>query len=149
MEDIHLLINTQQLVHFVLLFLNVSQCNYVIFACTHVVCMPQVTRQTCQRRLACCAAKQNGNNSDLYKLLDVSPRSSRADIRAAYIAKIKVMHPDISTDDGATTDAAALNAAYTALMVSSLPHLDAISKQYMQRCACTQLAFSCKRHSCL
>lgn len=30
------------------------------------------------------------------------------------------MHPDISTDDDATTDAAALNAAYTALMVSIL-----------------------------
>ena len=28
------------------------------------------------------------------------------------------MHPDVSTDDGATTDAVALNAAYTALMVS-------------------------------
>lgn len=101
--------------------------------------MPQVLKQTRQRRLACCAAKQNGNKSDLYKLLDVSPRSSRADIRAAYIAKIKVMHPDVSMDDGATTDAAALNAAYTALMVSILPQLGASSKQYMQRCACIQL----------
>lgn len=79
-----------------------------------------MTRRTCLRDLTCCAAKQNSNKSDLYKLLDVSPRSSRADIRAAYIAKIKVMHPDISTDDDATTDAAALNAAYTALMVSIL-----------------------------
>lgn len=101
--------------------------------------MPQVLKQTRQRRLACCAAKQNGNKSDLYKLLDVSPRSSRAEIRAAYIAKIRVMHPDVSMDDGATTDAAALNAAYTALMVSILPYLGASSKQYMQRCACVQL----------
>ena len=71
--------------------------------------------------MPCCDAKQNNNKNDLYKLLDVSPRSSRADIRAAYIAKIKVMHPDVSMDDDATTDAAALNAAYTALMVSGLP----------------------------
>lgn len=83
--------------------------------------MPQANRQTHRRSLACCAGKHNGNTSDLYKLLGVSPSSSRADIRAAYIAKIKIMHPDISTDDDATTDAAALNAAYTALMVSALP----------------------------
>lgn len=31
------------------------------------------------------------------------------------------MHPDISTDGDATTDAAALIAAYTALMVSTAP----------------------------
>ena len=83
--------------------------------------MSQVTRRTCRRGLACSAAKQNNKKDDLYKLLDVSPRSSRADIRAAYIAKIKVMHPDVSMDGDATTDAAALNAAYTALMVSILP----------------------------
>lgn len=80
-----------------------------------------MTRHTSRRGVACCDAKQNNNKNDLYKLLDVSPRSSRADIRAAYIAKIKVMHPDVSMDDDATTDAAALNAAYTALMVSGLP----------------------------
>lgn len=31
------------------------------------------------------------------------------------------MHPDVSTDGDATTDAAALIAAYTALMVSTTP----------------------------
>ena len=54
----------------------------------------------------------------MYRLLDIPPSSSRAQIRNAYIAKIKVMHPDVSADDDATEDAIALNAAYTALMVS-------------------------------
>lgn len=55
--------------------------------------------------------------TDLYRLLGVSASSSKAEIRAAYISKIKVMHPDVSADDDATEDAVALNAAYTALMV--------------------------------
>ena len=55
----------------------------------------------------------------MYRILDISPNSSRLQIRNAYIAKIKVMHPDVSADDDATEDAIALNAAYTALMVST------------------------------
>lgn len=47
--------------------------------------------------------------------------SSRAEIRAAYISKIRTMHPDVSTDDDATSAAADLNAAYAALMVLKPP----------------------------
>ncbi|DBB11683.1 TPA: hypothetical protein ACH3X3_007064 [Trebouxia sp. C0006] len=69
-----------------------------------------------QRPLICFASQSKGSVTDLYRLLGVSASSSKADIRAAYISKIKVMHPDVSADDDATEDAVALNAAYTALM---------------------------------
>lgn len=75
----------------------------------------------CQKRgsLLQCRASQKGNKDIYYRLLEVSPNSSRADIRTAYINKIRTMHPDISTDEDATSDAVALNAAYAALMVGS------------------------------
>lgn len=67
-------------------------------------------------RLVCFASQSNGSRPEFYKLLGISPNSSRAEIRAAYISMIKVMHPDVSTDEDATVDAIALNAAYTALV---------------------------------
>ncbi len=76
----------------------------------------QITSWRKQRPLVCFAS-QSGSTTDLYRLLGVSASSSKAEIRAAYISKIKVMHPDVSADDDATEDAVALNAAYTALMV--------------------------------
>ena len=69
-----------------------------------------------------CHASQKGSKDSFYRLLNLPPNSSRAEIRAAYISKIRTMHPDISTDEDATSDAVALNAAYAALMVSSLLH---------------------------
>lgn len=80
-----------------------------------------VTNTRPHRHVTCFASHQSGNKTDMYKLLDVSPNSSRSQIRNAYIAKIKVMHPDVSADDDATEDAIALNAAYTALMEA---HID-------------------------
>ena len=77
----------------------------------------QMARWRQQRPLTCFASQSKGNVTDLYRLLGVSASSSKAEIRAAYISKIKVMHPDVSADDDATEDAVALNAAYTALMV--------------------------------
>ena len=67
--------------------------------------------------LTCFASQSKGSVTDLYRLLGISASSSKAEIRAAYISRIKVMHPDVSADDDATEDAVALNAAYTALMV--------------------------------
>jgi len=77
----------------------------------------QMARWRKQRPLTCFASQSQGSVTDLYRLLGVSASSSKAEIRAAYISKIKVMHPDVSADDDATEDAVALNAAYTALMV--------------------------------
>lgn len=77
----------------------------------------QMARWRKQRPLICFASQSKGSMTDLYRLLGVSASSSKAEIRAAYISKIKVMHPDVSADDDATEDAVALNAAYTALMV--------------------------------
>ncbi len=77
----------------------------------------QMARWRKQRPLGCFASQSKGSVTDLYRLLGVSASSSKADIRAAYISKIKVMHPDVSADDDATEDVVALNAAYTALMV--------------------------------
>lgn len=72
-----------------------------------------------QRASQTCHASQSGGQpADNYDVLGIPRSSSKADIRAAYIAKIKVRHPDISTDEDATGDAITLNAAYTALMES-------------------------------
>ncbi len=89
------------------LLLPVVTCNFAM----------QMARWHKQRPLICFASQSKGSVTDLYRLLGVSASSSKAEIRAAYISKIKVMHPDVSADDDATEDAVALNAAYTALMV--------------------------------
>ena len=54
---------------------------------------------------------------DDFALLQLPPNSSRRQIRAAYIERIKTIHPDVSVSDVDTTlAAAALIAAYERLM---------------------------------
>ena len=44
------------------------------------------------------------------------PRSaSRADIRAAYLERMKLLHPDMNLDEDTTLQAVAINAAYLTL----------------------------------
>lgn len=88
---------------------------YAAKACLHYMQAPYAARIG---RLPCYAS-QEGDSYSFYRLLEVSPNSSRAEIRAAYIDKIRTMHPDISSDSDATNDSVALNAAYAALMVQS------------------------------
>ena len=66
--------------------------------------------------------------ADPYRLLGISRSSSRADIRQAYLERMKQNHPDVSTDGDATEVAVQLNAAYQELMqVCSLHHFVALS----------------------
>lgn len=99
----------------------------------------QIAARPCGR-LVCFASQSNGSRPEFYKLLGISPNSSRAEIRAAYISMIKVMHPDVSTDEDATVDAIALNAAYTALVV----RLHADSVLYI-----TYICYGCQCTSCV
>lgn len=51
--------------------------------------------------------------TDCYRILGISPRASADEIRAAYIGKMKVLHPDRAAEGAARTDAAReVNAAY-------------------------------------
>ncbi|GAB4823573.1 hypothetical protein N2152v2_010619 [Parachlorella kessleri] len=65
-----------------------------------------------QASWVCAAAKPQ----DPYRLLQVERGSSRAEVRAAYIQQIKRLHPDVSVDEDTTEAAAALNAAYEAIL---------------------------------
>lgn len=53
-------------------------------------------------------------------MLRVSRGASRRQLRAAYIERIKLLHPDVSAAGGqdTTAEAAALNAAYERLMAA-------------------------------
>lgn len=63
------------------------------------------------------AGRQQAPQADPYAVLKVGRGSSRRAIRAAYIEQIKLLHPDVSASGEDTTrEAAALNAAYEALM---------------------------------
>lgn len=63
------------------------------------------------------AGRQQAQQADPYTVLKVARGSSRRAIRAAYIEQIKLLHPDVSASGEDTTlEAAALNAAYEALM---------------------------------
>ncbi len=64
------------------------------------------------------AGRQPAQQADPYSVLRVARGSSRRAIRAAYIEQIKLLHPDVSSASGedTTREAAALNAAYEALM---------------------------------
>ena len=66
---------------------------------------------------AAAARQQQPQPPDPHRLLQVDRGSSRRAIRAAYIERIKLLHPDVAGDDEATTlQAAALNAADEHLM---------------------------------
>ncbi|GMH43051.1 hypothetical protein BSKO_10973 [Bryopsis sp. KO-2023] len=56
-------------------------------------------------------------NINPYSVLEVSRNSSVDEIREAYLEKIKVLHPDVNSDD-TTESAARLNLAYSKLMES-------------------------------
>jgi curved DNA-binding protein CbpA len=51
---------------------------------------------------------------DCYRILGVSPHASQAEIRAAYIARMKVLHPDASSGPAGSAEAEAseISAAY-------------------------------------
>ena len=95
-------------------------------------------------------ASQKGDSYSFYRLLEVSPSSSRAEIRAAYIDKIRTMHPDISSDSDATNDAVALNAAYAALMVQSSRPLVSKHVAFLldMKLICSTAVLSCKQQLC-
>lgn len=63
------------------------------------------------------AAAAGRGEPEPYALLQVPRGASRRAIRAAYIERIKLLHPDVSASgDDTTAAAAALNAAYDRLM---------------------------------
>ncbi|KAL4436707.1 hypothetical protein ABPG75_003846 [Micractinium tetrahymenae] len=63
------------------------------------------------------AAAASRGEPDPHALLQVPRGASRRAIRAAYIERIKLLHPDVSASgDDTTAQAAALNAAYERLM---------------------------------
>lgn len=91
----------------------------------HATCKP--TRSVCARRhshsrsslhspglrCVCCAALD-----DPYAILQVDRGASRRQVRAAYVALIRQLHPDVNDSADATARAAALNAAYENLMTA-------------------------------
>ena len=54
-------------------------------------------------------------SKDPYKVLQITPGSSLADIKAAYYQKIKLLHPDVNEND-TTEEAVHLNIAYATLL---------------------------------
>ena len=63
------------------------------------------------------AASRAQQQADPHGVLGVPRGASRRAIRAAYIERIKLLHPDVSASGEDTTlEAAAVNAAYEALM---------------------------------
>ena len=50
------------------------------------------------------------------KLLGVGRKHSKSELRDAYLALIRKIHPDVSTEEGATERAAKLNEAYEVLL---------------------------------
>ena len=84
-------------------------------------CFPQLRcsegRRARRAPPAAATARQQQEQPDPYRLLQVDRGSSRRAIRAAYIERIKLLHPDVAGDGQDTTlQAAALNAAYERLM---------------------------------
>ena len=76
-------------------------------------------RASLRRGAAVAAAGGSGGSSgapDPYEVLQVPRGAGRRAIRAAYIQRIKRLHPDVAAEgEGSTAAAAALNAAYEAL----------------------------------
>lgn len=54
--------------------------------------------------------------SDPYALLQLPRGSGRAEVRAAYIRRIKLLHPDVNQGADTTEEAAALNLAYETIL---------------------------------
>jgi hypothetical protein len=66
------------------------------------------------------AAGRQQQQPDPYAVLQVSRGASRRQIRAAYIERIKLLHPDVSlSGEDSTPAAAALNTAYDRLMAGA------------------------------
>lgn len=72
---------------------------------------PTSRAQPTKPRVVCKAAK-----SDPYRILGIPRNSSRTQIRAAYLQKIRQYHPDVSMEEDAAEVAVQLNAAYQTLM---------------------------------
>lgn len=67
--------------------------------------------------VAAAAGRQQQQPQDPYVLLQIPRGSSRRQIRAAYIDRMKLLHPDVSASGEKTTlEAAAVNAAYEQVM---------------------------------
>lgn len=71
-----------------------------------------------------CSASQRLSESESRSLLGVPRDASKGQIRAAYVAKMKQLHPDVNPDAGATAAAAQLNAAYDVLLAAAVPSLE-------------------------
>lgn len=83
--------------------------------------LPQQRQPRCQpqqqRRVSAASSRRGQAEVDPYAVLQVARGSGRRAIRAAYIERIKLLHPDVSlSGEKSTADAAAVNAAYDALM---------------------------------
>jgi preprotein translocase subunit Sec63 len=59
---------------------------------------------------------RGGGGLDPYKVLEIPRNSSRAEIRAAYLERMKLYHPDVSMEEDAAEVAVQLNVAYQQLM---------------------------------
>ena len=69
-----------------------------------------------RRRFLCHAAVQDDSGEDYFDVLEVSPADSAAEVRAAYMSKIRMAHPDVAGSSmAATARAARLNEAYDTL----------------------------------
>jgi preprotein translocase subunit Sec63 len=61
-------------------------------------------------------AKAQQQQRDPYDLLGVERGASKAEVRAAYLQRMKLLHPDVNPSDDATQQATLLNAAYESLL---------------------------------
>lgn len=59
---------------------------------------------------------RGGVAPDPYRVLDIPRNSSKAEVRAAYLERMKLYHPDVSMEEDAAEVAVQLNVAYQQLM---------------------------------
>lgn len=71
-----------------------------------------------RRRTAAPAKANKGSSEDPYTILNVSPRSTAAEIKASYRQLMKQLHPDLNPDEDTTELATRLNAAYGQLVAT-------------------------------
>lgn len=99
---------------------------------------PQVSAQIPKRssRAPCCRAASGRDVQACLDLLQIDDISGAEDLKTAYYARMRDLHPDVNPGRDTTADAAAVNDAYETLtQVWPCSHF-CLSGQASRRCGC-------------